>query len=105
MLKIWIEVSNIVKYPVTWKHIIVGMPDYDIDSSIVYFYNVLFTIISYTFFKEKSHCKFIGKSITNLNFKEAVIKIFCFTKILTVTIKHKVRSLFNAFLQKFKLQK
>ena len=97
--------SDIVKFPVTWKHIIVGMPDYDIDSSIVYFYNVLFTIISYTFFKEKSHCKFIGTSITNLNLKEAVIKNIMFYQNINCLYKHKVHSLFNAFLQKFKLQK
>ena len=102
--EIWIEVSNIVKFPITWKHIVVGMPDYDIESMTVYYYNILFTIISYTFFKEKSHCKFSGKSITNLNLKEAVVKNVIFYQHINNHNKHKFFPLFNAFLAKFKLE-
>ena len=63
---IWIEISNILSFNVSWKLIVCGLP-YLAKSEKVDAYNLILTILAYAIFKENSRCKFERVDFSSVN--------------------------------------
>ena len=57
---IWDIISNVLKVNISWKNIVCGFPKYSTSKKTILI-NYIFTIVSYTIFKENSYCKFNDK--------------------------------------------
>ena len=83
---IWINVSNIMKIEVKWKHLICGFITEDVTDKVI-FYNTIFTVIMYAIFKCNNTCKYENKSYNNENIRSVVKRNLCFHKNVMVRYK------------------
>ena len=98
---IWKQVFQIFKFQVTWKHILTGMTNYDMNSVCVQFYNLLFCIAVYTICKENSHCKFSWEDYQQVNLQKAVVKNLLFYKNVKSNRHLDIHRLIEQFTKKF----
>ena len=79
----------------------IGMINYDINSICVQFYNLLFSIVVYTIFKENSHCRFSGEDYQQVNLPKAEVKNLLFYKNVKSNRDIDIHQLIEHFTKKF----
>ncbi len=64
---VWQDISEYLRFDISWKRIVCGWPCYDISNSKILSYNLILTIVGRTIFKSNLQCKFEDRPYNECN--------------------------------------